>query len=65
MAHDGSANAVVAAYADDVAGIEAMASPKGDAMFGKVDHLDAGVACLAAFVSPGNRQLAGSGFTRF
>lgn len=65
MTHHGAADAVVAADADDVAGSEAMASQKGNAMFGKVDHLHAGVTGLAGFVPPGNRQLTGSGFARF
>lgn len=65
IAYHGAANAVVAADADDVTGSEAMASAKGDAVCGGVNHLHAGVASLAALVSPGNRQLAGRGFTRF
>lgn len=65
IAYHGAANAVVAANADDVTGIEAMASAKGDAVCGGVNHLHVGVASLVALVSPGNRQLAGCGFTRF
>ena len=59
MTHDGSADA------DDVAGIKAMASAKGDAAFGRVDQLYASVTGLAALISPGDRQLSGCGFTRF
>lgn len=64
MAHDGAADAVVAADADDVAGIEAMASAKGNASFRGVDQFDTSVTGLAALISPGDRQLSRCGFTR-
>ena len=55
VTHHSATNALVAPDSDDVAGIEAMAPAKGDAVFGKVDHLHTGVAGLTGFVSPGNR----------
>ena len=65
MAHHRPANAVVAADADDVTRIEAMASAKGDPVFGRVEHFHPGVMGPTTLVSPSNRQLAGRGFTGF
>ena len=65
MAHYGAADSVLAPNADDVAGMEAVASTKGDAVFGEVDHLHASMAGMVGFVLPGNRQFAGCGFSRF
>lgn len=55
MTHHGAANAVVAADADDLAGMEAMPTAKSDAVCGGVDQLHASMTGLAVFVSPGNR----------